>query len=193
MQYPVTHKPCCSIFYNRASVYTALVFTDKGYQYLLSRCFTFLFALTVSLCSYMVIAQEYPTSGNRVLDLSQQQQMFILKADDQPCHYAQSNIITQEDERSISNDGNNTFILNALRRVISHDHRATLGVKPEYHLLVAFLPPPLLQLAVKAISVPDAISHWTSHASYPSSRLAGWKEGNILYTHNHSRLLIFHA
>lgn len=174
------------------SVYTDSTFTHKGYQYLLSRGFTFLFALIVSLCSYMVTAQEYPTFGYQVVDLPQQQ-IFLLKDSAQPCYYTYSDIMTQEEDRSISDNSDNAFILNASKRVLSNDHRASFGVKPEYHLLVDFLPPPLLQLAVKAISVPDAVSHWTSHTASPSSRLSGWKEGNILYTHNHSRLLILHT
>ncbi|MGF1684710.1 hypothetical protein [Photobacterium minamisatsumaniensis] len=96
--------------------------------------------------------------------------------------------LTQEDDRSVNNEMFDGCILNALRRLISTDQYASMGIVPEYHLIVSFLSPALLEMARIKVVIPDTSSHWISRVSSPLSRLAGWKDGNTLYTHNHSRL-----
>ncbi len=75
-------------------------------------------------------------------------------------------------------------ILNPLRRIISSDSYASKGVSPHYHLVWSFDASPWLQLALTPDSLPRTQSHWTGHITRSHSRLSGWKEGNIQYSHN---------
>ncbi|WP_394241335.1 hypothetical protein [Vibrio astriarenae] len=52
-----------------------------------------------------------------------------------------------------------------------------------YHLLVAFLVPPLLKLASQDASLPSYDLLWMNRAQPRSSRISGWKDGNLLYSH----------
>ncbi|MGF1701317.1 hypothetical protein L4D09_13545 [Photobacterium makurazakiensis] len=95
--------------------------------------------------------------------------------------------LTQEDDRSVNNEMSDGYILNALRRIMSSDQYASVGISPNYDLVMAFLPPPLLEIALTSDSLPKTQSHWTSRVSVSLSRLSGWKDGNTLYSHNHPR------
>ncbi|WP_299695265.1 hypothetical protein [uncultured Vibrio sp.] len=52
-----------------------------------------------------------------------------------------------------------------------------------YHLLVAFLAPPLLKLASQDAPLPSYDLLWMNRPQPRSSRISGWKDGNLLYSH----------
>lgn len=101
---------------------------------------------------------------------------------------ATDNLVAPEnDEGSSLTNHNSHYFLSIQRRITSIDRCATQGVEPVYHLLVAFNPPPLLELAMQP-RLPDAQQlHWTNKVTTHSSRLSGWKESNLLYSHIHGK------
>lgn len=72
---------------------------------------------------------------------------------------------------------------NTFRRILSNDQDASSDLEPVYHLLIDFFPPSLLALVLAAVPLFDSKLHWTSLIQSPPSRLSGWKEGNIQYSH----------
>ncbi len=72
---------------------------------------------------------------------------------------------------------------NTFRRILSNDQDASSDLEPVYHLLIDFFPPSLLALVLAAVPLLDSKLHWTSLIQSPPSRLSGWKEGNIQYSH----------
>ncbi|CDT30103.1 hypothetical protein VCR14J2_410541 [Vibrio coralliirubri] len=69
------------------------------------------------------------------------------------------------------------------RRMLSNEQESVADLEPAYHLLIDFSPPSLLASLLFNTPLLDSKQHWTSIVSSPSSRLAGWKEGNIQYSH----------
>ena len=70
------------------------------------------------------------------------------------------------------------------RRASGNDGELTLSVLPEYHLLVAFLSPSLLDIALKATPLPNRAQLSASKSAF---HLPGWKQANLLYVSKHSR------
>ncbi|MGF1890976.1 hypothetical protein L4D18_05705 [Vibrio campbellii] len=70
------------------------------------------------------------------------------------------------------------------RRTSGNDGDLPLNITPDYHLLVAFLSPSLLDIALKATPLLDAADVFAYRRSY---HLAGWKQANLLYVFAHSR------
>ncbi|MEZ9322182.1 hypothetical protein AB4161_17750 [Vibrio sp. 10N.286.51.E5] len=69
------------------------------------------------------------------------------------------------------------------RRMLSNEQESVADLEPAYHLLIDFSPPSILASLLFNTPLLDSKLHWTSIVSSPSSRLAGWKEGNIQYSH----------
>ncbi|WP_299694384.1 hypothetical protein [uncultured Vibrio sp.] len=69
------------------------------------------------------------------------------------------------------------------RRIFSNEQKSAADLEPVYHLLIDLSPPSLLASLLVNTPMLDAKQHWTSIVSSPSSRLSGWKEGNIQYSH----------
>ncbi len=69
------------------------------------------------------------------------------------------------------------------RRMLSNEQESVADLEPAYHLLIDFSPPSLLASLLFNTPLLDSKQHWTSIVSSPSSRLSGWKEGNIQYSH----------
>ncbi|MGR5136471.1 hypothetical protein [Vibrio jasicida] len=69
------------------------------------------------------------------------------------------------------------------RRNSGDDGELPLNIKPDYHLLVAFLSPPLLAIALKATPLPDDNA---LDGKLPF-HLSGWKQANLLYVFKHGR------
>ncbi|MCL9777295.1 hypothetical protein [Vibrio methylphosphonaticus] len=92
-----------------------------------------------------------------------------------------------EDDGSALNDNISPFFLSVSRRIISDTNCSEYRADPEYLLLIAFLPPPLLEMATKPATILSTQMHWTSRVSASPSRLSGWKDANTLYSHQHAR------
>lgn len=69
------------------------------------------------------------------------------------------------------------------RRMLSNEQESVADLEPAYHLLIDFSPPSILASLLFNTPLLDSKLHWTSIVSSPSSRLSGWKEGNIQYSH----------
>lgn len=69
------------------------------------------------------------------------------------------------------------------RRILTNEQESGADLEPSYHLLIDFSPPSLLASLLVNTPLLDQKQHWTSIVSSPSSRLSGWKEGNIQYSH----------
>lgn len=69
------------------------------------------------------------------------------------------------------------------RRMLSNEQESVADLEPAYHLLIDFSPPSLLASLLFNTPLLDSKQHWTSIVRSPSSRLSGWKEGNIQYSH----------
>lgn len=91
--------------------------------------------------------------------------------------------ITQDDDRSAFDEGHEAYFFNALRRIKSVDHYAGMGVKPAFSLVFEFHPPSYLSDALMPTVLPPLQSHWIGHIPHNHTRLSGWKEGNLLYSH----------
>ncbi|MCG9625584.1 hypothetical protein L1D34_12105 [Vibrio mediterranei] len=133
-------------------------------------------ALMIAVCTHTVSADEYltPNTSNLAntfitVDLS------TTPSDD-------FNAPT-DDSGSILNDYMGPLFLSSSRRVISDSWDADQKAAPDYHLLIAFLAPPLLALATRSTSLIPPQRHWTSRTQSAPSRVAGWKEANTLYAH----------
>ncbi|AJR08540.1 hypothetical protein H744_2c1874 [Photobacterium gaetbulicola Gung47] len=91
--------------------------------------------------------------------------------------------ITQDDDRSVFDEGHEAYIFNALRRIKSVDQYAGMGIKPVFSQVFEFHPPSYLHRALTPTALPTLQSHWVGHIPHNHNRLSGWKEGNLLYSH----------
>lgn len=80
-------------------------------------------------------------------------------------------------------DSQSLVQLNTFRRILSNDQELLSDLEPVYHLLIDFFPPSLLAHVLATVPLLDSRQHWTSTTTSPPSRLSGWKEGNIQYSH----------
>lgn len=72
------------------------------------------------------------------------------------------------------------------RRSSANDNERSLPIEPDYHLLIAFLPPPLLALAMKATPLPLDATLFAKRKGTPRLLLR-WKQANLQYVSTHSR------
>ncbi|MGR4989482.1 hypothetical protein ACPV3U_07860 [Vibrio rotiferianus] len=70
------------------------------------------------------------------------------------------------------------------RRSSNNDGDPVSSISPNYHLLVAFSPPALLEMALKAVPLPNNPNLFASNSGH---HLPGWKQANLLYVFKHSR------
>ncbi|WEM43759.1 hypothetical protein PTW35_08265 [Photobacterium sp. DA100] len=141
----------------------------------------------VSLCVNTAIAQHIESfSGNKFCPTAPvHPSVSLLAVTDSswPIQKTEVITITQEEERSIFDEGGDAYIFNALRRIKSVDHYAGMGVKPSFSLVFEFHPPSFLQIALTPTVLPSMQSQWVARIPQSHNRLSGWKEGNLLYSH----------
>jgi len=80
-------------------------------------------------------------------------------------------------------DSQSLVQLNTFRRILSNDQELFSDLEPVYHLLIDFFPPSMLAYVLATVPLLDSKQHWTSTVASTPSRLSGWKEGNIQYSH----------
>ncbi|MCC4855902.1 hypothetical protein LMH78_08845 [Vibrio lentus] len=90
---------------------------------------------------------------------------------------------TSLDDSSNYHDTESSLQATAFRRMLSNEQESVADLEPAYHLLIDFSPPSILASLLFNTPLLDSKQHWTSIVSSPSSRLSGWKEGNIQYSH----------
>ncbi|MEZ9564050.1 hypothetical protein AB4454_18190 [Vibrio artabrorum] len=86
-------------------------------------------------------------------------------------------------DRSHYHDSKSSLQATTYRRLLLNEQESGADLEPAYHLLIDFSPPSLLASLLFNTPLLDSKQHWTSMVSSPSSRLSGWKEGNIQYSH----------
>ncbi|MDV5168914.1 hypothetical protein [Photobacterium rosenbergii] len=142
--------------------------------------------LVLLWCANTAIAQPIEPFNDKLLSplVSNDYSSHLRRALCQcPVQTTDSSIITQDDDRSVFDEGHEAFFFNALRRIKSVDHYAGMGVKPAFTLVFEFHPPSYLSRALKPTALPPLQSHWVGHIPHNHNRLSGWKEGNQLYSH----------
>ncbi|EHZ2589417.1 hypothetical protein [Vibrio parahaemolyticus] len=143
-----------------------------------------LFVLTLSLLSGHLYAAHHNTNhvtSERLDKLVQSDFQSVVNA---PHSEAQQHYWGSDGfERHIKRD---LFALVSYRRTSTDDGSLSLSFESEYHLLVAFLPPPLKELAWQTIPLPtDSYGMLKNQRSL--YRLSGRKEANLLYVFKHGR------
>ncbi|MCK6264514.1 hypothetical protein KP803_14635 [Vibrio sp. ZSDE26] len=151
--------------------------------------------LTLLLCSNIVMAGAYTQINSIDAALSTNQislnetsvnQYDVTQSIDERTEKSTPETDGFEDDGFTLFDNEIPHFLSSTRRIVSDDNCVGHNVEPEYFLLVAFSPPPLLELAKSSIVIPNVAFHWTSQVS-SSSRLSGWKESNLIYSQRHSK------
>ncbi|MEZ8364666.1 hypothetical protein AB6C96_05855 [Vibrio cyclitrophicus] len=122
-------------------------------------------------------AQEQPSQNN----------LCKQAAADNPSSYMECDQV-QFDTASLGDSSNYHDTESSLqavtfRRMLSNEQESVADLEPAYHLLIDFSSPSLLASLLFNTPMLDTKQHWTSIVSSPSSRLSGWKEGNIQYSH----------
>ncbi|MFA0087128.1 hypothetical protein [Vibrio sp. 10N.261.51.F12] len=148
---------------------------------LFKRFYQLFIAIIITMCTHFVSADEYVTFEPSSLESSIS---FALEENSVLDEFSDS--MTDEDG-SVLNDSAGPLFLSVSRRAITDATQSVQGLIPDYYLLIAFLPPPLLKIATTATSMTSPQLHWTSRISSAPSRLSGWKDANTLYTHQHAR------
>jgi len=121
-------------------------------------------------------AQEQPSQNN----------LCKQAAADNPSSYMECDQVqfdTALGDSSNYHDTESSLQATAFRRMLSNEQESVADLEPAYHLLIDFSPPSLLASLLFNTPMLDTKQHWTSIVSSPSSRLSGWKEGNIQYSH----------
>lgn len=144
--------------------------------------------LLLSLSSYSVMADEQSVIFNQNVAIqdsqlaSERSVLLALDSGDSP-------VATPQTEQPLIERIDNFNFVNDARRVVSSDNRAGLGRIPNYYLLVAFMEPVFLHSFTTTVNTPKFVEHWTSQISSSISRVSGWKDGNSLYSHHHTRFV----
>ncbi|WP_133126122.1 hypothetical protein [Vibrio sp. 10N.286.49.B3] len=145
------------------------------------------------MLSHTVMAGEYVKVDNNEVEVSNSSSAnstaFGIESQHSVITAKEMTIFVQDDVQNKDftlNDYQVLYFLASTNRIISSDHCAGQGTEPDYHLLISFLSPYLLGIATSATDLPSPLFHWTSNIRL-SSRLSGWKESNLLYTHQHTR------
>ncbi len=87
------------------------------------------------------------------------------------------------EDSSHYHDSESSLQASTFRRILSNEQDGSSDIEPVYHLLIDFSPPSLLASLLETTPMLDLKQHWTSMVGSPPSRLSGWKEGNIQYSH----------
>lgn len=148
---------------------------------MLKRCYHLLITLLITVCAHTVIAGEHVTFDSATSD---NHAITALTFSEENTNVIDSNT---DDEGSVLNDNLGPYFLSTSRRIIEDGHGSAVNTAPDYFLLIAFLTPKLLDVAMEPSPLISPQSHWTSSARYASSRLSGWKEANTLYVQKHAR------
>ncbi|WP_158638107.1 hypothetical protein [Shewanella donghaensis] len=144
--------------------------------------------LLLSLSSYSVMADEQSVIFNQNVGIQDSQiasERLVLLALDG----GDSAIAAPQTEQPLVEQIDNFNFVNDARRVVSSDNRAGVGRTPNYFLLVAFMEPVFLHSFTTSVDTPKFVDHWTSQISSSISRVSGWKDGNSLYSHHHTRFV----
>ena len=128
-------------------------------------------------------AQEQPSQNEQSSSIKQCKQATT----DNPSGYLECDKVqfgtTSLDDSSNYHDTESSLQATAFRRMLSNEQESVADLEPAYHLLIDFSPPSILASLLFNTPLLDSKQHWTSIVSSPSSRLSGWKEGNIQYSH----------
>ncbi|MDV6249993.1 hypothetical protein [Vibrio sp. EA2] len=93
---------------------------------------------------------------------------------------------SQVSHQNYQHHNRDMFALVSCRRTSLHDDAQRLSFEPDYHLLIAFLPPPLRSLAWLTTPLPK-----DNYGSFKSQRalyhLLGRKEANLIFVFKHGR------
>ncbi|MCJ2376932.1 hypothetical protein LNL84_08800 [Vibrio sp. ZSDZ34] len=138
-------------------------------------------------------AQEYPSTPQFNIDFTSSLTTLECSHSDPidrclPARTGDTVTSGNEDDTAFSENAT-PYFASLLRRVMSGDNCATLGVKPDYYLLIAFMPPQLLASALSTIELPESTLYWVNSNATSPSRLSGWKDSNALYAHDHARFI----
>lgn len=133
------------------------------------------------------VHSNQPYVSNSVASESLSLDHFFIQ--DEIANDARVHAVTDNDPGSDLTNHSSQYFASIQRRLTSTDRSATLGIEPTYHLLVAFNPPPLLQLAMEPRRPFAQHLHWTNQITTHASRLSGWKDSNLLYSHMHGKPL----
>lgn len=123
------------------------------------------------------LCQQVVESTQKIVEPRQKTSSATLKA----CE--QTNPIPPMEDSSHYHDSESSLQASTFRRILSNEQDGSADIEPVYHLLIDFSPPSLLASLLATTPMLDLKQHWTSTVSSPPSRLSGWKEGNIQYSH----------
>ncbi|MGF1752691.1 hypothetical protein L4C33_03725 [Vibrio makurazakiensis] len=130
---------------------------------------------------------SFPSKPFQISSQSSQSDLCKQAATDNPssfleCDKAQFGTVPSGDSSNYHDTESSLQVVN-FRRMLSNEQESVADLEPAYHLLIDFSPPSLLASLLFNTPLLDTKQHWTSIVSSPSSRLSGWKEGNIQYSH----------
>ncbi|WP_264876356.1 hypothetical protein [Vibrio agarivorans] len=142
---------------------------------MLKRCISFIVVALFAVCMHTVVAQPHANFGSDINDLN-----TIASISTEV--YETSTVTPDSNNGSAFNDDIATQYCTTPRRVFADYQNTERSFAPNYHLLVAFLAPPLLEMATRTRTLVPSQQHWTAHIATSSSRISGWKESNALYS-----------
>ena len=124
-------------------------------------------------------AQEQSSQNEQSSSIKQCKQATA----DNPSSYMECDQVQFVGDSSQYHDTESSLQAANFRRMLSNEQESVADLEPAYHLLIDFSPPSILASLLFNTPLLDSKQHWTSIVSSPSSRLSGWKEGNIQYSH----------
>ncbi|CAK1875923.1 conserved hypothetical protein [Vibrio crassostreae] len=130
---------------------------------------------------------SFPSKPFQIYSAQEQNDLCKQAATDNPssyleCDKAQFGSVPSGDSSNYHDTESSLQAAN-FRRMLSNEQESVADLEPAYHLLIDFSPPSILASLLFNTPLLDSKQHWTSIVSSPSSRLSGWKEGNIQYSH----------
>ncbi|WP_319533960.1 hypothetical protein [uncultured Vibrio sp.] len=138
-------------------------------------------------CMLSVYAHDYDNNLSCTSEHSSNWTQQSLATSD----FALTNLSLEHDDASVSHDYSqhhkrDILALVSCRRTSLHDDAQCLKCEPDYHLLIAFLPPPLLSIAWLTTPLPqDSFGKLKSQRAL--YHLLGRNEANLLYIFLHGR------
>ncbi|MCL9776094.1 hypothetical protein [Vibrio methylphosphonaticus] len=134
--------------------------------------------LVLAVCSYTAGAYEY-LSPKQISQSSDIHQMLDIT---HAYSFDAEEDIAGSDSDSAKNDYSELSYYSLPRRAFSDNQDSKRDLLPEYHLLIVFLKPSLLEVSKQNLLLTSPQLHWTSRASSSRSRVSGWKDTNTLYS-----------
>ncbi|MDR9825118.1 hypothetical protein RCJ22_05820 [Vibrio sp. FNV 38] len=144
---------------------------------MLKRWYQLLVVLVLAVFSHTVTADEYLSLSESTNSVP----LHIELVEALPVEHIADEGASEEG--SATNDYLGSPYYSLPRRAFSDNQDLTVHLSPNYYLLIAFLPPSLLEISKQDIAIASPLLHWTSRVSTSLSRLSGWKDGNALYSH----------